>query len=146
MLNFFPLTTLINDRYLYLPCVPMLVMTAFAVKWLAARCQHFTARLGGRSLPFGLASGTGIAAVIIATSMGSAAQAKIWQDPLTLWSDTMRHVPQLAVVRIQWAITLHDAGRTLEARRVLESALAECEMDAHDRRRIEEKLAEWGNL
>jgi hypothetical protein len=143
MLNFFPLTTLINDRYLYLPCVPIFVAALCGLKWCANRIVLFAA-IQGRFRRLATAAGaTVLASAIAMSSLASAAQAEIWRNPLSLWGETMQHVPQLAVVRIQWAISLQESGRTSEAREVLQAALDECEMDEHDRKRILDKLAEW---
>jgi protein O-mannosyl-transferase len=36
-LNFFPITTLLNDRYLYLPSIPVFALVAVGIAWLAER-------------------------------------------------------------------------------------------------------------
>ncbi len=146
MLNFFPLTTLINDRYLYLPCVPIFVIAACGLKSCVNRCLRAGVRLRSAK-PLATSVGVlAIVAAIVTSSLASAAQSQIWRKPATLWSNTMQHVPQLAVVRIQWALTLHDAGRASEAQVVLQSALDECRLDEQDRQRIEVKLSEWREL
>lgn len=40
VLNLFPITTLMNDRYLYLPCIPMLGLTTTGVFWSAERIRR----------------------------------------------------------------------------------------------------------
>lgn len=143
MLNFFPLTTLINDRYLYLPSVPIFVAVLYGAKWCA--CRVAARRHLVHWLP-SVIGVTALASVIVTSSLTSAAQAEKWRNPISLWGDTMQQVPQLTVVRIQWAISLHQTGRTAEAREVLQSALSECAMDEHDRKRVLDKLAEWDDV
>ena len=74
---------------------------------------------------------------------GTRARLPVWRDGLSLWADTVRKTPGLTVVQIQWANTLHDAGRDNEAAAALHYALAHCEPDDIDRQRIREKLEAW---
>ncbi|MEZ6044399.1 MAG: hypothetical protein R3C11_02215 [Planctomycetaceae bacterium] len=46
-------------------------------------------------------------------------------------------------MQIQMANTLHDAGDTEAAIEHLEYALAHCNPDDLDRKRIEQKLSDW---
>ncbi len=143
MLNFFPLTTLINDRYLYLPCVPMFVMAACGVQSLGRRCTTTAANLRVVNILSTVAAMMVIVAVVVTSSFASASQSDIWRSPHSLWWNTMQRTPQLGVVRIQWALTLFDNGQVTRAREVLQSALEECDLDEHDRERIEQRLEEW---
>ena len=134
VLNFVPITTLMNDRYLYLPSIPLF---ALAVAGLHAAAG------GGRgsrgALPVLL---TGLI-VVVGYSAATLQYLPVWRDGTTLWEHANRHVPQLAVVQIQRAHTLHSLGEIDEAIAVLERALIECSPDESDRKRIEETLASW---
>jgi predicted Zn-dependent protease len=55
----------------------------------------------------------------------------------------MQHVPQLAVVRIQLALTLYDSNRVSEAVQVLTRALEECAADQQDQERMARAVKDW---
>jgi hypothetical protein len=69
----------------------------------------------------------------------------VWRNGLSLWTHAMEHVPQLPVVQIQYANTLHQVGRDGEAVCVLECALESTQLDSADRNRILQKLDDWRN-
>jgi hypothetical protein len=174
VLNLFPLTTLINDRYLYLPCIPLFALAAAGARaawprlapawcsWVARpesakgvassdrsepRPSHTQDSQGvppGRvSLQTAAATLTTVAVIALAVA-GTRARLPVWRDGLSLWADAVQKTPGLTVVQIQWANTLHDAGRDAEAAAALNYALAHCEPDEIDRARIHEKLRAWG--
>lgn len=148
VLNFVPITTLMNDRYLYLPSIPLFALAVaglHAVVLRGAPISRSGASRRGESLP--LPSGalvllTGLI-VVVGYSAATARYLPVWRDGTSLWEHANRHVPQLAVVQIQRANTLHELGETDQAIAVLEQALIRCSPDEIDRRRIEEKLANW---
>lgn len=155
VLNLFPLTTLMNDRYLYLPSIAafglfsqgiLLIgrwVTDVAESWYERRLasQQAAADRGywiGRSFQGALA-GTAMSACVLATS----AHLPVWQDDFSLWSYSSQQTPNLTVVQIQWATSLHNQGQTREAIRVLDRALKVCTPDDIDRGRIQQTIAEW---
>ncbi|MFO0429466.1 MAG: hypothetical protein ACK526_23055, partial [Planctomyces sp.] len=69
----------------------------------------------------------------------------VWKNSESLWNHAMKHVPQLTVVRIQLALTLHDGGRPEEAIQILQTALKECQPDDQDRRRMQEAIVTWSD-
>jgi hypothetical protein len=141
VLNFFRITTLMNDRYLYLPCICVFGLAAAAVQRLAERvAEQLPGR--GRGLS-GLAAGAVLLLAVCGSFFRTQAYLPVWKNPESLWSHAMQHVPQLAVVRIQWASTLHASGRVREAVDVLRLAQQECHADDADRRRMEQHLTEW---
>ncbi|WP_437185018.1 hypothetical protein SH668x_002108 [Planctomicrobium sp. SH668] len=122
VMNFFPITTLMNDRYLYLPCVPF-----FGVMlWLLDQGWQRTLRL----MP-SLRSSESILALITSTvAIGVMAWSTtnylpVWKNPLSLWSYAIEKTPSLPMVHIQWATTLKDLDREEEALGVLQNILDE---------------------
>ena len=69
----------------------------------------------------------------------------VWTNSTTLWTHAMTTVPELPVVRIQMAITLHGLGEIPEAISLLRGILDEMEPDELDQRRIRRMLKEWGS-
>lgn len=138
VLNLFPLTTLMNDRYLYLPLIPLLAATVCSVQQLASRVPQF----GFREV----ARGVGVVAIPLAVLWACSSTMQylpVWRDGHSLWTHAVKHAPRLAVVQIQWANTLHSMDRDAEAVAVLESALRTTSADEIDRERMQRKIAEW---
>ncbi|QDU82246.1 hypothetical protein Pla110_40010 [Polystyrenella longa] len=154
VLNLFPITTLMNDRYLYLPSIPFFALLAAAlsqcVGWIGQRLGE--AIESRRALLDSALSDpnrvrwaflmTGLLLVVTYTSK-TAAYMPVWRNGMSLWTYTIEQVPQLAVVQIQMANTLHAEGETQAAISHLEYALANCSPDQLDRQRIEQKLSDW---
>jgi hypothetical protein len=67
----------------------------------------------------------------------------VWRSDQALWEHAVAHVPELSVVQIQRAISLHNAGNTQAAVDALDYALAFCDPDELDRDRILAKKSEW---
>ena len=96
VLNFFKITTLMNDRYLYLPCIIAFAMAAGALhKLLSVTSRRHDAT--EVNVVYGLATslrwGLGVTAVcgaIIATS----AQLPVWQNAETLWTHALKTDPR----------------------------------------------------
>ncbi len=144
VLNIFPITTLMNDRYLYLPCILVFAGAAGGLErglaWLAAKG-------GTRVIPV-LAGGASLAIVMVTLSYSAMAMkyVHVWREPATLWSHALEQSPELPVVQIQWALTLHDQGETAQACAMLEQVAAGRRADEGDRRRIARLLAEWRSV
>ncbi|QDT52100.1 hypothetical protein Pan44_01090 [Caulifigura coniformis] len=142
VLNIFPITTLMNDRYLYLPCV--LVFAGVGVLVEAALWRILAMRSPGLGVRTTVAVSTGLfAAAVMSYSAMSMRYVQAWRNPTTLWTHALVHSPELPVVRIQWALTLHDRGETQRACEVLEEVMAGSRADEGDRRRIARLLGEW---
>ncbi len=143
VMNLFPLTTLMNDRYLYLPCIPMLTV-AFAgvrVGWgkLISKISSEDSMRVATRVTGAVAVGCVIAACMLATQQ----RLPVWRNGYALWSDAIAKTPSLTVVRIQWANTLQAVGETEQACEVLRGALVETAPDEINTRRIHEKLEAW---
>lgn len=141
VLNFFKITTLMNDRYLYLPCILFFAVVASGVSRLfygaevhADSALHYLARSMKLSV--------GLVAVLMALS-ATRQHLPVWRNPDTLWTHAMSEVPQLPVVRIQMAYTRYDVGQKREAVRMLQRALLECQPDKLDRQRIKDTIVSW---
>lgn len=141
VLNFFRITTLMNDRYLYLPCILVFGVVAAGLHRLLSVPEELRSQLPGRitSTSRWLIGGTLVAAAIFAT----AAHLPVWQNPNTLWTHAMKENGQIPVVRIQMALTKYDSGHKREAVRILQRALSQTEPDEQDRERIQNFLKEW---
>ena len=141
VLNFFKITTLMNDRYLYLPCICVFAVMAAgfnrALMVLQNHTNEFWARVAtGMKWTAGM---TAIGCAMISTS----GQLPVWKNANALWTDAMAKAPQLPVVRIQMALTKHDSGQKREAVMTLQRSLFECEPDSVDRKRIVNMIRSW---
>ncbi len=141
VLNFFRITTLMNDRYLYLPCIVFFAIAATGLEWMLN-----SARESGDSLMRQLAGITrwSVAASMVVAALWCTTQhLPVWRNSFTLWDHAMTQVPQLPTVRMQLALTHHDSGQTREAIRILQRALLECDADDRDRERMQDAVSDW---
>jgi hypothetical protein len=147
VLNLFPITTLMNDRYLYLPCVCLFAPAAWGVltivHWVTAAVTGVQAVRPGQRLlrPACVAVVAGL--LVAASAWESMQHLPTWQNDYALWNHAVREVPQLPVVQIQWAQSLHRQGRVTQAKAMLLMTLARGTADEADRQRIVQFLAAW---
>ncbi|MCH2209989.1 MAG: hypothetical protein MK110_01705 [Fuerstiella sp.] len=141
VLNFFRITTLMNDRYLYLPCILFFAAGATLLdRILRGPMKHHNSpadrykQITRWSLSLGL-----VGAALLATTL----HLPVWRNSFTLWDHAMTQAPQLPVVRMQLALTYHDSGRNRQAVRTLQQALLECQPDDRDRKRMREAAERW---
>lgn len=148
VLNFFPITTLMNDRYLYLPCLCFFTLAAVAGRHVLAwggcfdRDTESDRRSFGQLATNGLAGAT-ITFLVIGYATLTAQRLPVWKDDVALWKRTVAQVPQLPVVQIQWADSLHRNGHERAAVAALRLTLSKYEPDDADRKRIWDRLDEW---
>lgn len=150
VLNLFPITTLMNDRYLYLPSIPFFALVVCAIAHGGRLLWDKVPRWGGE-LPQFRQSKAGARWVALLGGLcfvfllvqKTSQYLPVWNNGMTLWTYTIEQVPQLSVVQIQMANTLHEAGRDTEALEHLEYALNHCDPDEWDRKRILKKMVEW---
>jgi hypothetical protein len=139
VLNLFPLTTLMNDRYLYLPLIPFFAVLFGGILAAYQWAEHKIPQAYVRKF---------VLAVTIAFVMASLGwfgllnhkRQTVFANSHNLWSTTVQQVPELTVVQIQWALTLCDEGRYAEAEATLKKALESNRVDQYDRERILDKL------
>lgn len=141
VMNLFRITTLMNDRYLYLPCIVVFAAAALALH----RLLHSTVKTGtalqtwvGGSIKWATA-----AALVCGALCATANHLPVWRNSDSLWKHAMTQVPHLPVVRIQTALTQYDSGRKREAVRTMQTALLECQPDDLDRKRMRKAIEEW---
>jgi protein O-mannosyl-transferase len=148
VLNLTPLTTLMNDRYLYMPAIPFFAAVScglcFLWKELLVAGQVLRKQSSSQSegrvrhawltIPIGA-----IFALLIATRQ----HLPVWANDRALWEHTMTRVPELPIVRIQYAMMLHQAGEDGSAISILEETLTRYKPDSIDRERITTKIAAW---
>ncbi len=142
VLNLFPITTLMNDRYLYLPMVPFFCGVLLGVNELLKAIQIKRLTEAFHAVKFQTAS---ILAVVTLLCWGTLSYLPVWSQPLTLWHHAQQETPSLTVVQIQWANTLMDLGEVDAATKALQYALDNCEPDEFDQKRIQAKLEEWSS-
>jgi protein O-mannosyl-transferase len=148
VLNLFPITTLMNDRYLYLPCVCLFALASVGGARLLAYSRkpetgETIASDYRRQFVVNTLAAVTVAAIVCGYAMLSTQRLPVWKDDYALWRKTVGQMPQLAVVQIQWADALHQAGEDASARAALHLALARCSPDAGDRKRIHQRLNAW---
>ncbi len=141
VLNFFRITTLMNDRYLYLPCIPFFAAAVSMVQYAGSADR--VERLPSLRIFSGAVRWAVGLSLTVAALLATWRHLPVWQNSFTLWHHAMQHVPQLPTVRMQWALTHHDSGRTRQAVRILQQALIETQPDAADRRRMETAVTQW---
>ena len=141
VLNFFRITTLMNDRYLYLPSIIVFTMAAGAVH----RAIGF-AEVGASSLVQQIGNSlrgmvvVGTLAVCLILTLG---HLPVWQNSHTLWTHAIAQYPKLPILRIQMALSAHARGQEREAIRQLRLALLECQPDDQDRERMRSMISDW---
>jgi hypothetical protein len=160
VLNFFPITTLMNDRYLYLASIPIFALMAAGIEWIYAlgltpagnrRRENGTIafdsdrpserrplRVVARSLA------TAVCGVLVCGYLAATHERlPVWRNDQALWADAISKSPELPVVRIQWAESLYAAQHEGQAIAVLKRALDETRPDEADRERILTAIADW---
>ena len=141
MLNFFRITTLMNDRYLYLPSIIVFAMFTSVVHrgvCIAELYAGTVLRIASAAVKPGFTVTT--LAVCLALTVS---HASVWRDSLSLWTHALTEYPEMPVLRIQMAHTLYDRGDVRGAIRVMSHALVECRTDELDRERMLRILGEW---
>ena len=139
VLNITPITTLMNDRYLYLPC---LIVFAMVTTSMAAVTGLVSAGQYGRILTIGvrtLSAGLLLGGCVLRTMEYQ----PVWQDSFSLWQHGLSQYPDMPVFRIQAAVTESEQGRFSTASALLRRALHECEVDKFDEERMRRYAAEW---
>ncbi|MFZ2948394.1 MAG: tetratricopeptide repeat protein, partial [Desulfuromonadaceae bacterium] len=101
-----PLTTLMNDRYLYFPMLGCAALAAFGV-------DHLLSKAGTRVTAAVIA---GLSALCLLSGYASYSRAAVWRDDITLWTDTTRKAPANAD---SW----YNLGRSSQVRGRLDVAL-----------------------
>jgi len=148
VLNLTPLTTLMNDRYLYMPSIPFLALLTCGLNalWNRLLQSSWLLRSRGRDHVSGRIRHAWLVLPMTATLtlLGvMRVHLPVWSQDRTLWEYTMTRVPELPVVRIQYAMMLHNSGEDARAVQVLQQTLTQCTPDAIDRGRITTKIEAW---
>jgi len=142
MLNLFPLTTLMNDRYLYLTCVPVFGVLFAGLSQLLQAVTRLLFRSNETWLPnvWNVAAAGAVPVLLASAAWGTLNYLPTWRDPVLLWSHARDEVPQLVTVQVQWALTMEEAGHPAEAAAALHTALRHGHPDEADRQRIRKIL------
>ena len=141
MLNFFRITTLMNDRYLYLPSIIVFAMTASVVEQLLrvadSPLQYLLDAISNST------KGALGFVVIVSCSFLTQQHQTVWAGPESLWTHALSRYPDMPLLRIQYAVTLYDQGRLAEALDVMNRALKECRPDELDFERMQQFAVDW---
>lgn len=141
VLNFIRITTLMNDRYMYLPSIIVFAMAAGAVHRVLRFAESEAGQLVGL-VGNGL-RGTAAIVVVAACLTVTLQHLPVWENSHSLWTHAIQQYPKLPILRIQMALTVHARGQEREAIRQLQLALLECEPDDLDRERMGGMIEEW---
>ena len=111
--NIVPIYRAAADRYLYLPMagVALVVGLLLDAPWLAGR-----ERLRSRML-------IGVLAADILLAVGCMERQRVWADPLTLWTDTVRKNPTAFTAASGLADALREAGQLRNAEQAARRAV-----------------------
>lgn len=143
VMNLFPITTLMNDRYMYLPCLVVFTVVAVA----CCRCGEWL--IGDRkSSPFKrevsfATTFTLSIAIVGAYFMASMNYLPVWRNPRTLWEYARQQTPSLPIVHIQWADALYLSGDVTGAFAALEVAAQHPQLDEGNLMVIENMRRKW---
>ena len=143
MLNFFRITTLMNDRYLYLPSIVVFAMFAGTIRRTLQFSAHITEPILefiSAGIKFGLS-----ACMIVACMTETSLHLPVWRNAESLWTHALSEYPDMPIFRIQMALALHDQGQTEKALRVMTLALQNSKPDELDRERMCQFVADWRN-
>lgn len=137
ILNLFPITTLMNDRYLYLPAIPFWAVVIFGTRYLLDQLfKNQTAVIKGIIVTLVFAS-------VVIYQKKSQEHMPVWKNGLSLWTHTIQQAPELPVVQIQLANTYHSLGQDSKALSILYKTIRSERIDEADRKRVEEKIKAW---
>ena len=141
VLNLLPISTLMNDRYLYMPSIPFFAMLVLGwdrlFEFVRARTDRSTKMISEHGLRFCAQILAPLLAIAILVSMAKS-HLPVWKNSLALWQDASSKQPQLAVVQYQLADALVETGDRQAAIGVLDWAMKNCHPDAADRTRMSE--------
>ncbi|QDT97647.1 hypothetical protein [Gimesia aquarii] len=151
VLNLFPITTLMNDRYLYLPCIPFFALVFSAIMNLLEkiRQQVIVPLRNGKPISGYLVPavfGGLVLPLLTRYNLQTEQYLSVWKDGLSLWQYTAQQVPQIPVVQIQLANSYHNQGQHAEAIEIIKRAIKSTTPDELDRQRMEQKIQEWEQL
>ncbi len=171
VLNLFPLTTLMNDRYLYLPCIAFFALIVAAVEFVykrgvagalsqrssrnvessgasanaeRTRPPDFSNQTQNPQTSFQIAA-VSAGLVVLAYSAVSVQQMTVWRNDSVLWKQASQVSPELPVVQYQYALAEWRSGEYQGAITRLENALQLERVDDLDRERFHEKLQIFKN-
>ncbi len=139
VLNIMPITTMMNDRYMYLPCI---VVFGAVTTLLSKRIEATQAVFPGSVLYRGLQTAT--AGLILGFAvLRTTEYLPVWKDSFSLWQHAAAQYPEMPVIQIQLAFTEAQHGRLSTAAEIVERALEVCQPDDLDRERMHRLAVDW---
>jgi hypothetical protein len=110
-----PIADVIAERRMYMPLVGIALLVALVVRDAASVCRRHRLRLAW--IP--------VTSVVVLLVFGGLAWARngVWNDPLTLWQDTVRKQPGNPRAHTNLGIRYLQRGNVHDARLALEAAL-----------------------
>lgn len=143
VMNLFPITTLMNDRYMYLPCLVVFTVVAMACfrcgEWLIGDWESSPLK---RVVSFATTFTLSIT-IVGAYFTASMNYLPVWRNPRTLWEYARQQTPSLPIVHIQWADALYLSGDVTGALAALEVAAQHPQLDEGNLMVIEMLQGKW---
>ena len=107
--NIIPISTIMADRYLYLPAVSLCVLAGIGGAALARRFSP-----AGVAIP---------ALILLAYAAGAFQRCDVWRDSRALWTDSMAKDPNSALPYNNLALVLDDEGKLAKAEALYRKAV-----------------------
>ena len=143
VMNFFPITTLMNDRYMYLPCLVVFWVMAEGLKRLGEVVSRGPSDQSP-STGLGPRLSRGLCLVAIgAYAFAAHHYLPVWRNSYTLWSYARQQTPTLVIVHRKWADALQESGDIDGALAELQYALDELAPSQAEETLLKSLQVEW---
>lgn len=109
--NLFPIIHPLADRYLYLPLAGIIIFTVSAIHHLSGRLEYRAAFL------------TFLIAIFFIFSLLVIERNEVWKNDFSLWSDSIKKMPDSNLAHTNLGNVLADQGRFDDALKELKAAL-----------------------
>ncbi len=107
------------DRYTYLPSIAPFILLSIALVWTVQRLSWRKLPLAVTYVPLGIV----IISLVIAMSLLTQKQIRIWESGETLWKYQIQHDDQIPLAYRQLGIALFERAEYAEAAQIMSKAL-----------------------
>ena len=118
VLNIKWIPNIVAERYLYIPSVGFCFVLAAGLDWMF----HASARSISAIMQRAVVLSVGVAIVVL-YSVITVRRNAVWKDEFTLWRETLKVAPNSFIANANFAITLEERGRNMEAIEYYEKAI-----------------------